>query len=737
MASVSGPGSPVNQPVPQQPAAQGTGTVSPQQSKEVAQAPAVAPQLPQNAFEGQTKRPSGEKLGAAVAGPNVPLPSMELGASSKPGPIGVKSQEGQAFVKDAANALAAQQQTLGPSGSGFTPRSVERDSLGMVHVRMDRTQNGVPVFGEQSIVHFGQDGKLRDITGDPCAIPSQLGKGQPKMSPEQAVKAATQEYGKSTDVPPTAQRVIAKGADGQYHDAYLVGTQRMTDANARPEKMQYLVDANTGKVIQNWNAIGGTDLKGAANRKEGVAGDPVSADASAAPKAKINDLSSVSSTIKIDKDMNLDSLKLDLDINHTYKGDLVVKLTSPSGKEYVVSNRAGGSANDIKRSFDVTSAFKSEPSIAGDWKLTVEDKARRDTGTLNSWALHAKGKEKGDPPPPPPPPPPGQGDDKSLYAGTVDLKTTRNADGTFSLNDTSRGKGVETRDANNRSSGSGATQIKDNNDKWGEAGDPARNAAAVDAHYGAAQTYDMLKNMFGRNSIDGQGEKLVSNVHINQNYVNAFWDGSQMNYGDGDGQNSSVLTSLDVAGHEIVHGLTERTSGLIYSGESGGLNEAMSDIIGGFGLEYYTGLQNGAVKAGTDPFKIGEQIWTPRDGNNGPNGDALRYMDDPSKDGISIDHYSKYRSGTDVHHSSGIANNAFSLLVKGGTNKTSGTKVEGGIGAEKALQIFFRANTTYMTPNTNFAQARQATIKAATDLYGANSPEVAKVAEAWTAVGVR
>ena len=183
MASVSGPGSPVNQPVPQQPAAEGT--VSPQQSNQVAQAPAVA-QQPATAFEGQTKRPSGEKLGAAVAGPNVPLPSMDL-TRPAPGPVSLKSPQGQAFVKDAGAALAAQQQTIMPTGAGFVPKSVDRDQLGMTHVRMDRTQNGIPVFGEQQIVHFGQDGKVRDITGEQAAIPSQLGKGQPKMTAEQAI----------------------------------------------------------------------------------------------------------------------------------------------------------------------------------------------------------------------------------------------------------------------------------------------------------------------------------------------------------------------------------------------------------------------------------------------------------------------------------------------------------------------------------------------------------------------
>ncbi|HYV49809.1 MAG TPA: M4 family metallopeptidase [Myxococcaceae bacterium] len=614
MSSVSAPTQSVTQTLTPQPPIQKPDLASPPPAK-------VAPLPPQTSFDGQTRRPSGEKLGQAVAGPSVPLPSLDLGNSPRPGPVSLQTSAGQQFVKDAGDAVAAQQQSVAPTGAGFVPRSVERDELGMTHVRMDRTQNGVPVFGEQEIVHFGADGKVRDVTGRPSTIPADLGKDQPRLSADEAVKAAQQAYGKPTDVPPSAQRVIAKGPDGQYRDAYLVGTQRMTDRAAAPEKMQYLVDANTGEVIKNWNAVGGDGLREAKARRgqQGQGGAPQSPPADPSP------------------------------------------------------------------------------------------------GT----------------------PAAGQGDDQSLYNGVVDLKTTRNRDGTYSLNDTTRGQGVETRDAHNAPDGSRATPIKDNNDKWGEATDPQRNAAAVDAHYGAEMMYDMLKNMYGRDSIDGKGEKLVSNVHVDNNMVNAFWDGTQMNYGDGDGQNSSVLTALDVAGHEITHGLTERTSGLIYSGESGGLNEAMSDILGGFGLEYYAGKNNPYVKDHTDPFKIGEQIWTPNDGNNGPNGDALRYMDDPTKDGYSIDNYSKYAdSDQEVHQTSGIANNAFSLLVKGGTNRTSGMKVDGGIGADKALQIFYRANTKYMTPSSTFADCREACLKAASDLYGADSAEAAKVKQSWSAVGV-
>ncbi|WNG13271.1 M4 family metallopeptidase [Cystobacter fuscus] len=329
--------------------------------------------------------------------------------------------------------------------------------------------------------------------------------------------------------------------------------------------------------------------------------------------------------------------------------------------------------------------------------------------------------------------PAGKADDNSMYSGKVDLSTTKQANGTYTLEDKSRGGGVVTYDAKNKSTASGTTPFTDTNDVWGEAGDNARTKAAVDAHYGAEMTYDFMKDVLGRNSLDGKGEKLVSYVHVNERdggpMVNAYWDGEKMNYGDGDGKNAGPLTTLDIAGHEIAHGLTERTAGLIYDGESGGLNESFSDIIGS-GVEWYAAQKNKAVQF---DWKVGEDAWTPANGS----GDALRYMDDPTKDGYSIDHYSNYPKQTEVHGSSGIANNAFYLVTEGGKNRTSGLGVDGGIGMDKSQKIFGRALTTYMTPNTTFAQAREATVQAATDLYGAKSVEVQKVKDAWTAVGVK
>ena len=135
---------------------------------------------------------------------------------------------------------------------------------------------------------------------------------------------------------------------------------------------------------------------------------------------------------------------------------------------------------------------------------------------------------------------------------------------------------------------------------------------------------------------------------------------------------------------------------------------------------------------------MGEDCWTPTNGD--PN-DGLRYMNNPTSDGYSVDHYSKYPQQTEVHGSSGICNNAFYQLAETDdahkeANSVSHIAVKGGIGIEKAAKIFFRALIHYMTPNTSFSGARDACIHAATDLFGADSVELAKVKEAWSAVGV-
>ncbi|MFI1960840.1 M4 family metallopeptidase [Streptomyces althioticus] len=327
------------------------------------------------------------------------------------------------------------------------------------------------------------------------------------------------------------------------------------------------------------------------------------------------------------------------------------------------------------------------------------------------------------------------GTGRSLYSGTVTLGTYKSGS-TYQLYDTSRG-GHKTYNLARGTSGTG-TLFTDADDTWGTGSASSSSSdqtAAVDAAYGAQVTWDFYKNTFGRSGIRNDGKAAYSRVHYGSNYVNAFWQDSCfcMTYGDGSG-NTNPLTSLDVAGHEMSHGVTSVTAGLRYSGESGGLNEATSDIFGA-GAEFYA---NNSSDAGD--YLIGEKIDINGDGT------PLRYMDKPSKDGASKDYWSSSLGSVDVHYSSGPANHFFFLLAEGSGSKTvngvsynsptyDGSTVTG-IGRAKALQIWYKALTTYFTSTTNYKAARTGTLNAASALYGANSTEYKAVNAAWKAVNV-
>ncbi|MFG2268005.1 M4 family metallopeptidase [Streptomyces sp. NPDC048720] len=327
------------------------------------------------------------------------------------------------------------------------------------------------------------------------------------------------------------------------------------------------------------------------------------------------------------------------------------------------------------------------------------------------------------------------GTGKTLYSGSVSL-TTNLSGSTYQLYDTTRG-GHKTYNLARGTSGTG-TLFTDADNIWGTGAASSSSSdqtAAADAAYGAQETWDFYKSTFGRNGIKNNGVGAYSRVHYSSGYVNAFWDDSCfcMTYGDGSG-NTHPLTSLDVAGHEMSHGVTSNTAGLNYSGESGGLNEATSDIFG-TGVEFYA---NNASDKGD--YLIGEKI------NINGDGTPLRYMDKPSKDGGSADYWSSTVGNKDVHYSSGVANHFFYLLSEGSGSKTingvtynsptyNGSAVTG-IGRAKALQIWYKALTTYMTSTTKYSGARTATLNAASALYGSTSTEYKTVAAAWAAVNV-
>ncbi|MGW4198747.1 M4 family metallopeptidase [Streptomyces sp. NPDC005004] len=328
------------------------------------------------------------------------------------------------------------------------------------------------------------------------------------------------------------------------------------------------------------------------------------------------------------------------------------------------------------------------------------------------------------------------GTGKTLYSGTVSL-TTSLSGSTYSLTDASRGNHKTYNLKHTSGSGTG-TLFTNTTNTWGTgtaSSSTTDETAAADAAYGAQETWDFYKNTFGRTGIKNNGVGAYSRVHYGSSYVNAFWDDSCfcMTYGDGSG-NNHPLTALDVAGHEMSHGVTSNTAGLNYSGESGGLNEATSDIFG-TGVEFYA---NNASDPGD--YLIGEKI------NINGDGTPLRYMDKPSKDGGSADYWSSTVGNKDVHYSSGVANHFFYLLSEGSGAKTingvsynsptyNGSTVTG-IGRAKALQIWYKALTTYFTSTTNYKAARTGTLNAAAALYGSGSAEYNAVAAAWSAVNV-
>lgn len=304
------------------------------------------------------------------------------------------------------------------------------------------------------------------------------------------------------------------------------------------------------------------------------------------------------------------------------------------------------------------------------------------------------------------------GDTKPLNLTQVTVTSRKGAQTQYQLIDSTTSAAISTYTANYGTRIPGAIVYSSTN--------VINDPAAVDAHYYARVVYDYYKTKFGRNGINNANMTMKSTVHYSRNYVNAFWSGTQMVYGDGDGIQSLPLSGgLDVVAHELTHGVDDYSADLIYSNQSGALNESMSDVFGTF-VEFY-------AQPNKADWLIGEDIWTPN-----KNGDALRSIADPTLYG-DPDNMSSYKNLPNtqagdyggVHTNSGIPNKACYL-----------TTTNSAIGVTKAEQIYYRALTYYLTSSSDFHAARMALSRAASDLYGAGSLEVKAVEAAWTAVGV-
>lgn len=260
-------------------------------------------------------------------------------------------------------------------------------------------------------------------------------------------------------------------------------------------------------------------------------------------------------------------------------------------------------------------------------------------------------------------------------------------------------------------------------------GQAATGDLDIDAAYdNTGSTWEAYRGFWNRDSFDNAGATLISSVHYSTNYCNAYWDSTQMVYGDGDASQACypLARAVDVTGHELTHAVTEKESGLVYSGEPGGLNEAMSDIFGAFVEAWVDGGKTGALAVSGDTWLVGEDVLPP----------ALRWMNDPAKDGASADFWTSTVGNKDVHYSSGVANLAFYLLSQGGTHPRGKSTVQvTGVGMEKAIRIFYKANVDILTSNAKFLAAANATVQAAQDL-GYPVADQVSVANAWQAVGV-
>ncbi len=320
---------------------------------------------------------------------------------------------------------------------------------------------------------------------------------------------------------------------------------------------------------------------------------------------------------------------------------------------------------------------------------------------------------------------------QTKYSGTQTI-TTDSYSNSYRLRETGRGQGIRTFNARRSTNTGSAIDFTDTDNNWNNI-NTNQDEVATDAHFAAEATYDYFQIKFGRNGIDDGGFRMISYVHYDFDFMNAFWDGYAMHYGDGDGVNVYAFTSLDIGGHEIAHGLTEYTAGLAYQAESGALNEAFSDIFG-TAVEFYALGNQGN-------WLIGEDI--------DPQGYGLRTMSNPNYYQYPDTYGGTYWEPTTgfcddnndycgVHTNSSVANYWFYLLTKGGigTNDNGQTYSVSGISIAKSEAIAYRTLTYYLTYTSDFEDARFYSLIAAADLYGACSNEYTQTGNAWYAVGV-
>ncbi len=325
----------------------------------------------------------------------------------------------------------------------------------------------------------------------------------------------------------------------------------------------------------------------------------------------------------------------------------------------------------------------------------------------------------------------------SMYSGTVPFQTAH-VGASYRLFDSTRGSGVHTLNMGNGTDYAAATEYTSATNTWPS---PVADRAALDAQWGGEMVYDYWSTQQGRLSWDDANGILLQYVHYSTNYNNAYWDGVEMTYGDGTGCAAggfTSLVSLDVTAHEIGHGVCEATANLVYSRESGGMNEGFSDCWAATIENWSNPLEADAVPKSV--WLVGEEIGC---------GNPLRSMSDPKSQG-QPDTYGGTNwfnvvgctpgGGNDqcgVHTNSGVLNHWYYLVTMGGigTNDLGNSYNVNALGWTKAADILYQTELLLSSMAT-YTVCRTTSIAAATTLYGPCSPEVQSVTNAWYAVGV-
>lgn len=314
------------------------------------------------------------------------------------------------------------------------------------------------------------------------------------------------------------------------------------------------------------------------------------------------------------------------------------------------------------------------------------------------------------------------------YSGTRTIYTSFDSDSSkYVLHDSLTGGGIFTYNMEKRTNKATAVDFYDDDNYWNNF-NANFDEVAGDAHWGTERVYHYFKDHYNRLSYDDQNSPLESYVHFDSNYVNAFWNGSHMTYGDGNGNASTPLISLDVVAHEIAHGVTSNSAQLIYMGEPGALNESFSDIFGA-AIEFAYDSAGGDWKIGEDFLNTGNGIRNMRrpDLFNHPN----TYLGTDWGTGLFFD------NGW-VHFNSGVQNYWYYLLSDGdtGVNDNGDAYDIEGLGYQKAADVAYHNLINYLGVWSNHDQARAYAMQSAIDLYGACTNEYIQTTNAWYAVGV-